>query len=75
VGEGGVRGYGGVFQRTPTTVTFYGYRLVVPMVVGSAILMLLVSLLTPPPSRATIDKYFPTRRGENGSGAVTDPAV
>jgi solute:Na+ symporter, SSS family len=70
-----IPGYGGMFQRTPTTVTFYGYRLVVPMVVGSAILMLLVSLLTPPPSRATIDKYFPTRRGENGSGAVTDPAV
>jgi len=56
-----IPGYGGMFQRTATTVTFYGYRLVVPMVVGSAILMLLVSMLTPPPSRETVEKYFPHR--------------
>ena len=56
-----IPGYGGMFQRTASTVTFYGYRLVVPMVVGSAILMLLVSFLTPPPSRETVEKYFPHR--------------
>lgn len=60
-----IPGYGGMFSRTTTTVTFYGYRLVVPMVVGSAILMLLVSLLSPPPSRETIEKYFPKRRDED----------
>ncbi len=56
-----IPGYGGMFQRTTTTVTFYGYRLVVPMVIGSALLMLLVSLGTPPPSRETVEKYFPRR--------------
>ena len=40
-------------------LSFYGYTLVVPMTIGSAILMWAVSLLTPPPSRATIDRYFP----------------
>ena len=30
-----------------------------PMAVGSAILMWVVSLLTPPPSPATIERYFP----------------
>jgi Na+/proline symporter len=35
-----------------------GYMTVVPMVFGSAILMILFSLLTPPPSRKTIEKYF-----------------
>jgi solute:Na+ symporter, SSS family len=35
-----------------------GYMTVVPMVFGSALCMILFSLLTAPPSRATIDKYF-----------------
>jgi SSS family solute:Na+ symporter len=35
-----------------------GYMTVVPMVFGSALFMIIFSLLTPPPSRATIDKYF-----------------
>jgi hypothetical protein len=34
------------------------YMTVVPMVVGSALFMILFSLLTPPPSRQTIDRYF-----------------
>jgi hypothetical protein len=42
-------------------VTFYGFLPVFPMVLGSAVLMILVSLLTPAPSRATIEKYFPPR--------------
>ena len=37
-----------------------GYMTVVPMVLGSAICMVLFSLLTRPPSQATIEKYFPT---------------
>jgi hypothetical protein len=32
---------------------------VVPMVVGSALCMLLGSLLTRPPSQETLDRYFP----------------
>lgn len=42
------------------TLTFYSYTLVVPMTIGSAILMYVVSLITPPPSSATIDRYFAT---------------
>jgi len=40
-------------------VSFWnGFMTVVPMVFGSAIFMVLGSLITRPPSRATIDKYF-----------------
>jgi solute:Na+ symporter, SSS family len=35
-----------------------GYMTVFPMVAGSALCMILFSLLTKPPSRATVDKYF-----------------
>ncbi|RLT17516.1 MAG: sodium:solute symporter family protein [Planctomycetota bacterium] len=51
-------GLGDMFLRGPVNVTVYGYLPVLPMVLGSALLMLLVSLLTPAPSKATIDKYF-----------------
>ncbi|MFM7320318.1 MAG: sodium:solute symporter [Armatimonadota bacterium] len=46
--------------RGPNNVTVGGYLFVFPMVLGSALLMLLVSLATPAPSRKTIEKYFPT---------------
>src|SRR5258708_5857577 len=49
---------GDLFQRTIANVTVYGFLPVVPMVFGSALLVILVSLLTSPPSQATIDKYF-----------------
>lgn len=49
---------GDLFLRGPVNVTVYGFLPVFPMVIGSALLMFLVSLLTPPPSKATIDKYF-----------------
>ena len=42
-------------------IRFFNMHTVVPMVFGSAIAMVLVSLVTPPPSRATIDKYFPPK--------------
>ena len=42
-------------------VSFWnGFMTVVPMVLGSALCMILGSLLTPPPSRHTIEKYFPS---------------
>jgi solute:Na+ symporter, SSS family len=53
---------GDMFLRSPTTVTVYGYLPVMPMVLISAFLMVVVSLLTPPPSQKTIDKYFPPKR-------------
>lgn len=40
-------------------IRVFGMNSVVPMVVGSAIAMVIGSLLTQPPSRATIEKYFP----------------
>ncbi len=40
-------------------IRFFGMHSVVPMVFGSAIAMVIGSLLTPPPSKATIEKYFP----------------
>jgi len=39
-------------------VRFFGFLTVVPMVLGSALCMILFSLITPPPSEKTIEKYF-----------------
>jgi solute:Na+ symporter, SSS family len=41
-----------------------GYMTVVPMVFGSALCMIICSLLTQPPSRKTIEKYFGESRAE-----------
>jgi Na+/proline symporter len=41
-----------------------GYMTVVPMVFGSALCMILFSLLTRPPSRETIEKYFPVAESD-----------
>jgi solute:Na+ symporter, SSS family len=49
---------GDMFLRTPGNLTMYGYLPVMFMVLGSAFWMWLVSLLTPPPSPKTIEKYF-----------------
>lgn len=49
---------GHLFERGVSAVTCYGFLPVVPMVLGSALVMWLVSILTPPPSPATIKKYF-----------------
>ena len=52
-------------------VTFWnGFMTVVPMVFGSTILMVLVSLGTRPPSQATIEKYFSKPSKERRLGAV-----
>jgi Na+/proline symporter len=52
---------GHLFERSTANVTIYGFLPVVPMVFGSAVLMFLVSLVTPHPSHATIERYFPSR--------------
>lgn len=49
---------GDLFLRGTTNVTIYGFLPVMPMVLGSALLMIIVSLMTKPPSPKTIDKYF-----------------
>jgi SSS family solute:Na+ symporter len=49
---------GHLFERTLANVTVYGYLPVVPMVLGSAVCMIVFSLLSRPPSRQTIEKYF-----------------
>ena len=50
---------GSLFLRTPMNVTINGYMPVMFMCIGSAFWMAIVSLLTPPPSAATIQKFFP----------------
>jgi solute:Na+ symporter, SSS family len=66
---------GHLFERTTAAVTVYGFLPVVPMVLGSGAWMVVVSLLTPAPSRATIEKYFPAEaaRTAPASSAVTEP--
>jgi solute:Na+ symporter, SSS family len=51
---------GDLIQRSPTNVLVHGYLPALPMCLGSALWMIVVSLLTPPPKRATIQRYFPT---------------
>ena len=52
---------GDMFLRSSGNVLVYGYLPVMPMCLGAALIMWIVSLVTPPPSQATIDKYFPKR--------------
>jgi SSS family solute:Na+ symporter len=52
-------------------VSFWnGFMTVVPMVFGSALCMIAGSLLTRPPSQATIDKYFSTPKLQPASAEV-----
>jgi SSS family solute:Na+ symporter len=48
--------------RTPGGTAVFGFMPVVPMVIVSALLMIVVSALTPRPSLATIARYFPNAR-------------
>jgi solute:Na+ symporter, SSS family len=57
----------GAPPKPPTDVRFLGFMTVFPMVLGSALCMFIVSLLTPPPSRSTIERYFPSRREQRQS--------
>ncbi|MCZ7644098.1 MAG: sodium:solute symporter family protein [Planctomycetota bacterium] len=53
--------WGRFLLRTPVNVTVFGFLPVMPMCLGSAVLVFVVSLLTPPPSAATLEKYFPSK--------------
>ncbi|WCJ59980.1 sodium:solute symporter family protein [Fontisphaera persica] len=61
---------GNLFLRTPGNVTIYGYLPVMFMVLGSAVMMVVFSLLTRPPSAATLNKYFPPQQ----AAPVNQPA-
>ena len=50
-----------VLVRTASGLSVLGLLPVVPMVLISALLMLVVSALTPKPSAETIARYFPAR--------------
>ena len=47
-----------IISRTPGGTAVFGFMPVVPMVIVSALLMIVVSKLTPKPQAATISKYF-----------------
>jgi hypothetical protein len=47
-----------IIARTPGGTAVYGFMPVVPMVIISALLMFVVSKLTPKPKQTTIKKYF-----------------
>ncbi len=47
-----------ILARTPAGTSVYGFMPVVPMVLVSALLMVVVSLLTSKPRQETIQKYF-----------------
>jgi len=53
---------GNLLLRSPGNVLVHGFLPVVPMCLGSALLMLVGSLLTRPPSPATIEKFFPSNQ-------------
>jgi Na+/proline symporter len=49
-----------VIARTPGGTSVLGLLPVVPMTLISGLLLILVSLMTPKPGKATLQKYFPT---------------
>ncbi|PWU12716.1 MAG: hypothetical protein C5B50_20845 [Verrucomicrobia bacterium] len=57
-------GLGHLFERTSANVTVFGFLPVVPMVLGSAVCMIIFSLLTRPPTQPTIEKYFSKQTSE-----------
>jgi hypothetical protein len=66
-----------LFLNAVGNLSFMGYTLVVPMVLGSTVLFALVSLISPAPSQRTIEKYFPRRGSQSsiGTSGYSVPAV
>ena len=54
---------GDLFLRGRGSVTMFGFLLVMPMTIGTAVIMIVVSLFTKTPSQPTLDKYFPPKTG------------
>lgn len=57
-----------LFMSGQGKLSFMNFTAVVPMTLGSGLLVVLASLITPRPSQATIDKYFPAHDGAAPSG-------
>lgn len=56
---------GDLFLRSPSNVLVFGYLPVLPMVLGSAFFMIVISLVTRPPGAQTLEKYFPPSETRN----------
>ena len=67
--------FGDLLLRSSSGVLVHGYLPVLPMVLGSAFLMIVVSLLTRPPSRATVEKYFSSPEKKIKTQVQTRPLV
>jgi SSS family solute:Na+ symporter len=52
-----------LITRTPGGTAVLGYMPVLPMLIGSSLLMFVVSRLTPGPGAATLRRYFPASAG------------
>lgn len=64
-----------LFMNATGGLSFMYFTPVVPMTIGAAILVWVVSLITPAPSRATIDRYFSTTEDpERRSSVASMPA-
>ena len=63
-----------LFISASGSLSFFGFTAVVPMTLGAAILVVLVSLITRPPTQATIDRYF-TRSTEARGTAYGVPVT
>jgi Na+/proline symporter len=61
--------------RTPGGTAVFGLLPVVPMVLGSAVLMVAASLVTPPPAAATLRRYFPDRPNADRRPCVTQSTI
>lgn len=66
-----------LFFREYNRVSFTSARflMVFPMFVGAAVFMWLGSILTPPPSRQTLERYFPARDRGPQESAASEPAL
>jgi SSS family solute:Na+ symporter len=54
---------GDLFLRGKVSVTMYGFLLVMPMTIATAVIMVVVSLMTKPPTQPILNKYFPSKSG------------
>jgi len=72
----GDRIWGEALYIGPTgNLSFFGFTAVVPMTLGAALLVVLVSLITAPPGRTTIDRYFPPKLSAREGGYAAAAAV
>jgi SSS family solute:Na+ symporter len=62
-----------VLSRTPGGTAVFGFMPVVPMVLGSTLLMVIVSLATKKPNQSTIAKYFQFEPNERLRAASFQP--